>query len=48
VDEAHQRYSDATRDVSQLERCLDDVRVALKALERETTETTPISAKGNP
>jgi DNA repair exonuclease SbcCD ATPase subunit len=44
VDEARQRYSDATRDVSQLERYLDDVRVALKALERETTATQVAAA----
>jgi len=37
VDEAHQCYSDATREVGRLERCLDTIRVALAALERETT-----------
>ena len=42
VDEAHQRYSGATRKVSQLEHCLDTIWVALEALKRETTvaETT--------
>jgi hypothetical protein len=35
ADEAHQCYSNATCVVSQLERCLDAVRVALEALERE-------------
>jgi chromosome segregation ATPase len=37
ADEARQHYSDATREVSRLERCLDAIRVALEALERETT-----------
>ena len=37
MDEAHQRYSDATREVGWLERCLDVVRVALEASEIETT-----------
>ena len=37
VDEARQRYSDATSEVSWLEHCLDAIRVALEASERETT-----------
>ena len=37
MDEAHQRYSDATREASRLECCLDTIRVALEASERETT-----------
>jgi hypothetical protein len=37
MDEARQRYSDATHEVSQLERYLDAIRVALEASERETT-----------
>jgi hypothetical protein len=36
ADEAHQRFSDATCEVSQLEHCLEAVQVALEALERET------------
>ena len=36
VDEARQRYSDSTYEVSQLECCLDAVRVALEASKRET------------
>ena len=36
ADEACQHYSDATREVSRLERCLDAVWVALEASERET------------
>ena len=36
ADEAHQRYSDATHEVSRLEHYLDTVRVALETLERET------------
>jgi hypothetical protein len=39
ANEARQRYSDATREVSQLERCLDTIRVALKALEMEIAAT---------
>ena len=39
VDEAHLLYSDATYKVSQLEHCLEAVRVALEASERETTAT---------
>ena len=35
TDEARQHYSDATGEASRLERCLDAVRVALEALERE-------------
>jgi hypothetical protein len=37
ADEAHQRYSDTTHEVSWLERCLEAVWVALEASERETT-----------
>ena len=37
VDEAHQHDSDATHKVRRLERCLDAIRVALEASERETT-----------
>jgi hypothetical protein len=36
ADEAYQRYSDATHEVSQLEHCLEAVRVAIKASKRET------------
>ena len=36
ADESHQRYSDATHKVSRLECCLDAIRVALEASERET------------
>jgi chromosome segregation ATPase len=36
ANEARQRYSDATREVSRLERYLKTVRVALEATERET------------
>ena len=36
ADEVSQRYSDATHEVSWLERCLDAARVALEASERET------------
>ena len=36
VDEARQHYSDTTREVVCLERCLDAIRVALEASERET------------
>jgi hypothetical protein len=36
ANEAHQCYSNATREVSWPERYLDAIRVALKALERET------------
>jgi DNA repair exonuclease SbcCD ATPase subunit len=37
TDEAYQRYSDATCKVSQLERYLNAVRVAIEASEWETT-----------
>lgn len=37
VDKAHQFYSDATHDVGRLEHCLDTIKVALEASERETT-----------
>jgi len=37
VDEARQHYSNATHEVSRLERCLEAVQVALEASERETT-----------
>ena len=37
VNKARQRYSDATSEVSWLEHCLDAVRVALEASNRETT-----------
>jgi hypothetical protein len=37
VDEACQRYSNTTREVGRLERCLEAVGVALAASERETT-----------
>ena len=37
MDEDRQCYSNATREVGQLERCLDAVGVALVASERETT-----------
>jgi len=36
ADKAHQHYSDATREVGWLERCLDIVAVALAASERGT------------
>jgi len=36
ADEAHQCYSDATREVSRLECCLNAIRVALEASERES------------
>jgi hypothetical protein len=36
VDEARQHYFDTTRDVVWLEHCLNAVRVALEASERET------------
>ena len=39
ADEAYQRYSNATCEVSRLERCLDAIRVALEASERETIAT---------
>ena len=35
VDEARQRFSDATREVSRLERCLEAIWVSLEASERE-------------
>ena len=44
LDEAHPRYSDATHEMSQLECCLDIVRVALKAMERETTALQAVAA----
>jgi hypothetical protein len=34
-DEGHQCYSDATHEVSRLERCLDAIRVILAASERD-------------
>jgi hypothetical protein len=34
-DEGHQRYSDATHELSRLERCLDAIRVTLAASERD-------------
>ena len=37
VDEASQRYSETTHEVGWLERCLDAIRVAFMASERETT-----------
>ena len=37
ADEARQRYSNATREVGWLERCLDAIGVALKTSEVETT-----------
>jgi hypothetical protein len=37
ADEAHQHYSDATREVGRLEHCLNTVGVALIALKRDTT-----------
>jgi hypothetical protein len=39
ADESHQLYSDATREVGQLELCLDTVELALSASERETATT---------
>jgi hypothetical protein len=36
ANEGHQRYSDATREVSRLERCLEAIWVALEASKRET------------
>ena len=39
ADEACQHCSDTTREASQLERCLDAIRVALEASERETIAT---------
>jgi hypothetical protein len=38
-DEARQCYSDATHEVGWLERCLDAIKVALEASERETSTT---------
>ena len=38
ADEARQRFSDATCEVSRLERCLEAVRVVLEASKRETTD----------
>ena len=38
ADEAHQRFFDATHEVSRLECCLVAVRVALEASERETAD----------
>ena len=37
ADEARQRFSDFTHEVSQLEHCLEVVQVALGSSERETT-----------
>lgn len=39
VNEARQRYSEATRKVGRLEHCLDIIGVALTASEVETTAT---------
>jgi hypothetical protein len=36
ANEAHQRYSNTTHEVSWLKHCLDAVRVALEASKRET------------
>ena len=44
ADEAHRCYSDATHEMSRLECCLDIVRVALKAMERETTALQAVAA----
>jgi hypothetical protein len=44
VNEARQRYSDATHEVGHLERCLDVIRVALEASERETAFTHAVAA----
>jgi hypothetical protein len=44
ANEARQCYCDATREASQLERCLDTIRVALKALEREIATTQAMAA----
>lgn len=37
ADEAHQCYSNSTHEVGRLERCLEAIRVALEASEREIT-----------
>ena len=37
ADKARQGYFNATREVSQQERCLETIQVALKVSERETT-----------
>jgi hypothetical protein len=44
ADKACQRYSDATCEASWLEYCLDAVRVALEALERETATARAVAA----
>jgi hypothetical protein len=44
VDKACQHYSDATHEVGRLERCLDDIRVALEASERETVAAQAAAA----
>ena len=46
VDEARQCYSDTTHKVSWVECCLDAIRVALEALEREiaTLQAAAVSA----
>ena len=43
VDEVCQCYSNATHEMGQLEHCLDAVRVALAASERETTATQAVT-----
>ena len=44
ADEARQCYSDATREVGQLERYLDAVKVALETSERETATVQAMAA----
>jgi hypothetical protein len=44
VDEAHRCFFDATHEVSRLESCLEDVRVALEASKRETAAAQAAAA----
>ena len=44
ADEVSQRYSDATREVGQLERYLEAIRMVLEASKRETTATQVMAA----
>ena len=44
VDEARQCYSDTTREVGQLERYLEAIRMVLEASKRETTATQVMAA----